>query len=94
MHMYLSNINVSIQLNRFIFWYITPCGALKVNRRIRGSCRFHLQGQRIRQARNQRESGSKQNPFTKIHEFLFHYESPQRQKIKSLQVSGLYSVEL
>jgi hypothetical protein len=30
-----------------IFWYITPCSLLKVNRRFGGTCRFHFQG-RIR----------------------------------------------
>jgi hypothetical protein len=27
-----------------IFWDITPCSPLKVNRRFRGTCRLHLQG--------------------------------------------------
>jgi hypothetical protein len=34
---------------------------LKVNRRFGGTYRLHRQGRRIRQARNQREAGSKQN---------------------------------
>jgi hypothetical protein len=46
-----------------IFWDITSCSPLKVNRRFGKSCRLHLQGRRIRQARNQREAGSKEgNP--------------------------------
>jgi hypothetical protein len=39
-----------------IFWDITPCSPLKVNRRFGGTYRTHLQGRRIRRARNQRES--------------------------------------
>jgi hypothetical protein len=38
-----------------IFWYITTCSQLKVNRRFGGTHRLHLQGQRISRARNQRE---------------------------------------
>jgi hypothetical protein len=37
------------------FWDITPCSPLKVNRHFGGTCRLHLQGGRIRQARNQRD---------------------------------------
>jgi hypothetical protein len=36
-----------------IFWDITPCSPLKVNRRFGGTCRPHLHGRRICQARNQ-----------------------------------------
>jgi hypothetical protein len=39
-----------------ISWDITPCSLLKVNRRFGGKRRLHLQGRRISQARNQRES--------------------------------------
>jgi hypothetical protein len=39
-----------------IFWDITPCSLLKVNRRFGATYRFHLQGRRISRARNQRES--------------------------------------
>jgi hypothetical protein len=38
-----------------IFWDITPCSPLKFNRHFGGTCRLHLQGRRISQARNQRE---------------------------------------
>jgi hypothetical protein len=39
-----------------IFWDITTCGSLKVNRRFGRACRLHLQGRRISRARNQGES--------------------------------------
>jgi hypothetical protein len=39
-----------------IFWDITPCIPLKVNRHFGGTCHLHLQGRRKNQARNQRES--------------------------------------
>jgi hypothetical protein len=39
------------QLGRiFIFWDITPCSRLKVNRRFGGTCRLYFQGQGISQA--------------------------------------------
>jgi hypothetical protein len=39
-----------------IFCGITPCSQLKVNGRFGGTCHLHLHGQRISQAKNQRES--------------------------------------
>jgi hypothetical protein len=39
----------------------------KVNRRFGGTCGLHLQGQRIRQLRNQREAHSKQSSFRGLH---------------------------
>jgi hypothetical protein len=39
-----------------IFWNIMLCSPLKVNQRFGGTYRLHLQGQRMSQARNQRES--------------------------------------
>jgi hypothetical protein len=40
-----------------MFWDMTPCSPLKVNRRFRGTCRLHLQGRRISQERKQLEAG-------------------------------------
>jgi hypothetical protein len=39
-----------------IFWDMTPCSPLKINRRFGGAYRLHLQVRRISRARNQRES--------------------------------------
>jgi hypothetical protein len=39
-----------------IFWDITSCSPLSVNRRFGGTYRFHLQGRKISSARNQRAS--------------------------------------
>jgi hypothetical protein len=39
-----------------VSWVITPCSQLKVNRHLGPTCRLHLQGQRISQVRNRRES--------------------------------------
>jgi hypothetical protein len=44
----------------YIFCNITPCRQLRVDRRFGGTCRLHLQNQRINQGRNQHEAGSKQ----------------------------------
>jgi hypothetical protein len=40
-----------------IFWDITLCSPLKVNRRFGGIHRLHLQGRKINQARSQRGAG-------------------------------------
>jgi hypothetical protein len=40
----------------YIFCNISPCRQLRVDRRFRGTCKFHLQDQ----GRNQHEAGSKQ----------------------------------
>jgi hypothetical protein len=42
-------------VNSSIYWYITPCSPLKVNRIFGGTCRLHLQVRRISQERNQLE---------------------------------------
>jgi hypothetical protein len=51
-----------INLKCSIFWNISPCSPQKLNRRLGGTCRLHLQARKRRQARNQRESSSKQIP--------------------------------
>jgi hypothetical protein len=44
-------------LKSFFFWDITPCSLTNVKRQF---CRLHILQQRVRQARNQREAGSKE----------------------------------
>jgi hypothetical protein len=44
-----------------IFWGITPGGSLKVVRRFGGIFRLHLQGRKVRQARNRQEASGKQS---------------------------------
>jgi hypothetical protein len=41
---------------------LMPYGVLKVNKCFRGTCRLCLQGQRISEARNQQEAGSRAKP--------------------------------
>jgi hypothetical protein len=48
-------ILTAVVMKSSIFWDITPCSPLKVNWRFGGTCRLHLQGQRISKARNKRE---------------------------------------
>jgi hypothetical protein len=48
-------LKICINFKSTIFWDITPCNLLKVNRRFRGTYRLYLQGRRISRARNQRE---------------------------------------
>jgi hypothetical protein len=61
----------SWNLKSSVFWDITPCSPLKVNRRTGETCRLHLQGPRISQARNQREAGGKQsNQLANISDYI------------------------
>jgi hypothetical protein len=41
----------AVVMKSSIFWVITPCSPLKVNRRFEGTCPFYLQGRRISQRR-------------------------------------------
>jgi hypothetical protein len=52
---------VPVQNKSSVFWDITPCSPLSVNRRFGGSYRLHLQGRKISQARNRCQAGSKEN---------------------------------
>jgi hypothetical protein len=47
-----------IKLKSSIFLDITLCSSLKISRRFGGTCRLHVQGRRIIQARNQHYAGS------------------------------------
>jgi hypothetical protein len=42
----------AVVMKSSMFWDKTPCSALKVKRRFGGTCRLHLQGRRISQARS------------------------------------------
>jgi hypothetical protein len=53
-------ILIAVFINTSIFWDITPCDPLKVNRRFGRTYGIHIQGQRLNQARNQRGADSKQ----------------------------------
>jgi hypothetical protein len=64
-----------------IFWDVTPCSALEVNRRFGGRRSFHLQGRRIRKARNQHEVGSKQSSYVS-------YSSTLKMETCSLEMSN------
>jgi hypothetical protein len=56
-----------LDLKSSIFWDITTCSPLKANRRFGGTCRFHLQGRRRCQERNQPEAGSNQSSETSVY---------------------------
>jgi hypothetical protein len=48
-----------------IYWDITPCRPLKVNRCFAETCWIHLQGRKTSWTRNLREAGSKQGSLKK-----------------------------
>jgi hypothetical protein len=56
------DVLTAMVMNSSIFWDITSCIPLKVNRRFEGICRLYLQGRRISQARNQGEVRWKAEP--------------------------------
>jgi hypothetical protein len=43
------------------FWNLTPCSPLEVNQQFEETCRHHLQGGKVSQARTQQEGGKKQS---------------------------------
>jgi hypothetical protein len=45
-----------VAMKCFVYWDITLCSPLKVNRRFGGIYCLHIQGRRINQAKNQREA--------------------------------------
>jgi hypothetical protein len=47
-------------MKSIIFWDITPCSPLKINRRFGGIYRLNLQGRRISRARTSVKAGGKQ----------------------------------
>jgi hypothetical protein len=56
-----SEVLTAVVMKSSVFWDITPCGPLKVNRRLGGTCRLHHQGRRISQAIKQSEATGKQS---------------------------------
>jgi hypothetical protein len=47
---------ISLTSKSSIFWDLTPCSPLNVNRHFGGICRLHLKGRRMSQERNQRDA--------------------------------------
>jgi hypothetical protein len=64
------NLKTTFCTSSSIFWDITSCSKLKINRRFRGTCCLQLRDRRIRQARNQHEAGSKQSQTMLVTCFL------------------------
>jgi hypothetical protein len=58
----------AVVMKSSVFWDITLCSPLKVNRCFVGIYCLHLQGRRVRQARKQCEAGSKLSLFIPTHE--------------------------
>jgi hypothetical protein len=46
------DVPTEVVMKSYIFWVITSCSLLKVNRRFWGTCHLHLRSLRISQARN------------------------------------------
>jgi hypothetical protein len=53
-----SEVLTVVVVKSSIFWDITPCSALKVNRRFGGICCPHFRGAKISRARNQHENSN------------------------------------
>jgi hypothetical protein len=65
----INTANCSLQKS-YTFWDITPRSPMKVNRRFGGTCRLHLNGRRISQARNKREAAMEESSRFLIGEFF------------------------
>jgi hypothetical protein len=50
-----TEVITAVVMTIFVFWNIAPCSSVNVSWCFRGSCRLHLQGRRVNQARNQHE---------------------------------------
>jgi hypothetical protein len=59
----------AVFMKNAIFWDITPCIPLKINRRFGGTYRLHLQGPRINRARNQKSELCLPPSFTLVSYF-------------------------
>jgi hypothetical protein len=47
----------AVVMESTIFWDITPCSPLKINRRLGGKCRLRLQGRRISRGKTSGKAG-------------------------------------
>jgi hypothetical protein len=54
---WVDNIKMDLKKMSTIFWDITPCSPLKVNRRFGGTYRLHIRGRILSRAKKQREDG-------------------------------------
>jgi hypothetical protein len=63
----------AVVMKSSIFWDTTPCSPLKVNRHFGGIVRLHLQGRRVSEARNQRESRWQAELFFVMMNVYWHY---------------------
>jgi hypothetical protein len=72
-----------VWLKNTIFWAVTPCSPLKVNRHFGGTCRLYLQDRRINWARYHRQSRWQVRPSR-----WRQYVSPKRR----LTCNGLHGV--
>jgi hypothetical protein len=59
----VSEVLTAMVMKSSIFWDITPCSPLKINRSFEGKCRLHLQISRISDGRNEGAAVSKQNQY-------------------------------
>jgi hypothetical protein len=56
----IDNVEEKTEMKNIIFWDMTPCSQLNVNRRFGGTYHLHLQGQRNKLSKKQ-QAGGKQN---------------------------------
>jgi hypothetical protein len=66
-----SDLSRSTLRAKYMIWDIKPCSPLKDTRRFGETYRFHLQGRKIGQVRNQHEEGGKQKPFLLVSRWAF-----------------------
>jgi hypothetical protein len=65
-------ILTAVIMKNSVFWNITPCSPLKVNRRFGGTCRLSIQCLKIIQARNRRKRRWKASTILLKHRLTFN----------------------
>jgi hypothetical protein len=53
---------MALTMKSVTFWVVMCSTSVEVHQHLGRTCHLHLQGQKLSQARNQREAGSKQFP--------------------------------
>jgi hypothetical protein len=71
---YLTEVKQASIKKTTIFWDITPCSPLRVNRRFGGTYRLHILGRKMSSVRNHHESRSLPPAFTLVSCGIFFFD--------------------
>jgi hypothetical protein len=86
MHEVGFEVLTAVVMKSSIFWDITPCSLLKVNRSFGGTYRLHLQGWKISRARTSVKAGGKQS--NRLAEVLGYIRNRKEMDDKSVPIGS------